>query len=376
MPHGDGVLAPHVHKTLGGTYRVRGDGQALNDAERIGLEYSAVHEGARVTLVAVADDVLGVAGSAARDVPLDRGRESGAAPASQASRPHLLDHVLRRQPLDALPQRLHAAPRLVLFERERRDLSAVLQHDTNLLGEVGSRIDFPVRDRHPLRVLKQPGPGAPDPLAQPDRHTARPEVCAHHLARVFRPHVAVQGAPAALDDFDERLAVAEAAATHRLHPRASPDGPDSLFECRVHFARPAGDPAGTEPDSYLDRALGVRRRPAPVPVAAVTAPSRACGEGARGVEMLLQHPARIQRLDVAINLVVDRDHRRQAARSQAGDRLDREAARRVGVRTVGDAKGAPQLASHLNCAGHVARRPLADPHRVLAHGTPAELSVE
>ena len=55
---GQRVLAADVDVALVGADRVGGDGHALEHAVRIALEDAAVHEGAGVALVGVADDEL------------------------------------------------------------------------------------------------------------------------------------------------------------------------------------------------------------------------------------------------------------------------------------------------------------------------------
>ena len=55
---GQRILGPDVDEALAGADRVGGDGHALQDAVRVALQDAAVHEGAGVALVGVADDVL------------------------------------------------------------------------------------------------------------------------------------------------------------------------------------------------------------------------------------------------------------------------------------------------------------------------------
>ena len=56
--HGHGVLGADIDVALGGTGSHARDAHALDDLVRIALHAGAVHEGAGVALVAVADDVL------------------------------------------------------------------------------------------------------------------------------------------------------------------------------------------------------------------------------------------------------------------------------------------------------------------------------
>lgn len=79
---------------------------------------------------------------------------------------------------------------------------------------------------------------------------------------------------------------------------------------------------------------------------------------------------------MATDLFVDRDHRREAAGSDASDALDREAPGGIGVGAVGHAQAASKLVSHLDRTGDVACRAFANPDDVLAHGMLSELTVE
>ena len=80
---GQRVLGPAVDVALGGPDGVRGDEHALDDPEGVALQDGAVHEGARVALVGVADEVLLGGRGVQGDLPLLPGGEARAAPSAK-----------------------------------------------------------------------------------------------------------------------------------------------------------------------------------------------------------------------------------------------------------------------------------------------------
>ena len=92
---GLGVLAADVEVALRAAGREGGDRHRLDGRERVALEQDAVLERARLGLVGVADQVVGLAGWAADGRPLAAGREGRAAASHQLRRGHLGDHGLR-----------------------------------------------------------------------------------------------------------------------------------------------------------------------------------------------------------------------------------------------------------------------------------------
>jgi hypothetical protein len=76
--------------------RDAGDRHAFDQHEGIAFHDHAVGEGAAVAFVGIADDVFAVARGIEHRLPLDAGREAGAAAAAQAGFGHLGDHVGRR----------------------------------------------------------------------------------------------------------------------------------------------------------------------------------------------------------------------------------------------------------------------------------------
>ncbi len=84
MLDGQRVLAAHVDVTLAGADGTGADHHPLEDLVRVGLEEAAVHVGAGVALVGVADHVLLVAGRLVGLLPLAARGEPCAAAAAKA----------------------------------------------------------------------------------------------------------------------------------------------------------------------------------------------------------------------------------------------------------------------------------------------------
>ncbi len=101
------VLRADVDEPELGADREAGDGHAFEQERRVLLHQVLVDVGARVALVAVHDDEL-LARVLAREVPLEPGREAGAAAAAQVRRLHLRDadrRAWRRAPRAARSSR-------------------------------------------------------------------------------------------------------------------------------------------------------------------------------------------------------------------------------------------------------------------------------
>ena len=82
--HGQGILGPDIDIALGGPGGDTGNHHALDNGVGVTLHDGAVHKGAGVTLIAVADDVLHIGDISAHTLPLAPGREAAAAPAPEA----------------------------------------------------------------------------------------------------------------------------------------------------------------------------------------------------------------------------------------------------------------------------------------------------
>ena len=90
-----GVLAAQVDVAVAAVGRERGDRHRLDHRERVALHHDAVLECPGLGLVGVADQVVGMSRLLGDRLPLDAGRERGAAAAHQARVLDLADHALR-----------------------------------------------------------------------------------------------------------------------------------------------------------------------------------------------------------------------------------------------------------------------------------------
>ena len=79
-----GIFRPNVDVALRGTARDGCDGHAFDEAEWIAFHQHAVGVGAAVAFVGVAGDVLFSGREIVNRLPLDAGREAGAAASAQA----------------------------------------------------------------------------------------------------------------------------------------------------------------------------------------------------------------------------------------------------------------------------------------------------
>ena len=134
--HRDGmrIFRADIDEALGRADRDAGDRHAFDQHEGIALHDHAVGEGGAVALVGVADDVFAVGGRIEHRLPLDAGREAGAAAAAQAGFGHLADDVGRRHG-DRVLQALQPAMRLVVVERQRIDDAAAREGQPRLPGQ-------------------------------------------------------------------------------------------------------------------------------------------------------------------------------------------------------------------------------------------------
>ena len=86
------IFGADVDEALGRADRDAGDGHAFDQDERIAFHDHAVGEGAAVAFVGIADDVFPVGFGVRDGLPLDAGREAGAAASAQSRLGDLLDN--------------------------------------------------------------------------------------------------------------------------------------------------------------------------------------------------------------------------------------------------------------------------------------------
>ena len=132
VAHRQRVFVADIDVALAGADRVGADDHPFEDQVGISLQEAAVHVGAGIALVRVADDILGLALGLAGLIPLPARRESAAAPAPEVGLDHLLDDLLglHRQ---GLPQRAVAVDGQVVFEFLRIDLEVQAEDQAGLL---------------------------------------------------------------------------------------------------------------------------------------------------------------------------------------------------------------------------------------------------
>ena len=124
------IFGTNVDEAFGGADGNAGDRHAFDQDERIAFHDHPVGEGAAVAFVSVADDVFPVGFGVSDGLPLDAGREAGAAAPAQPRLRDLLDDSGRvgerfREPFVAVV-------RFVIFERTRIDDAATRKCQTRL----------------------------------------------------------------------------------------------------------------------------------------------------------------------------------------------------------------------------------------------------
>ena len=130
------IFRSDVDEALGGADGEAGDGHAFDQAEGVPFHEHPVAEGAAVTLIRIADDVLAVGLRMKDRVPLDPSRESGPAPSAQPRKLDFVHDGLRLQGQRASKAGI-AAMSLVVPDGQRIDDAAPCEGQPLLPGEVG-----------------------------------------------------------------------------------------------------------------------------------------------------------------------------------------------------------------------------------------------
>ena len=130
------ILGADVDEPLACTDHEATDHHALQQRERIALHQHAVGEGARVTLISVADDVLELPRRLLDGAPFDAGREPGTAPTAQTRCGDRCDRRGGAQRARA-GQALPAALRDEIIPGERVDDAAAHEGPPRLTGHEG-----------------------------------------------------------------------------------------------------------------------------------------------------------------------------------------------------------------------------------------------
>ena len=126
-------VVPGVDVALLRAYGIGAYDQALEHLVRIAGEHGPVHEGRRLALVPVDDDVLGLLRRVLGGLPFQAGGEAAAAAAAQIGLLHLLQHLVRAHLGERLGQRGVAADRKVVVDAHRVHLRDVADQDAHLV---------------------------------------------------------------------------------------------------------------------------------------------------------------------------------------------------------------------------------------------------
>ena len=296
----------------------------------VGLDDRPVHEGAGVSLVGVADQVLVLPFRLPGRVPLKPGGEACAAPTGQAGDLDLLDDRLRLHP-QGLVQGLVALVVDVVVDAGGVHHAAVAQgHPLLLLQEAG----ILVADEHGLQLRE---------VVLPHRLDDAQGIGFRHL------HQAVEEC-VTLVDVHDGLQVAHADAAGGLHGKAVGGG----FVPGDHLGHP-GCPGGDAAAALAHQDTDALPR---LP--------------------LTQFPKDLDGLlrgEVAIGFAIDHHHRRQGAAAQAGHLVEGEHAVLGGLpvgnaQLLADGRADPLRPIHV-AGGAVAEHDLVGPH-----GFQPEIAIE
>ena len=135
---GQRVFGADVDEALLRAHGIAGDGHAFEHAVRVAFEHGAIHEGAGIALVGVADDVLLLLAGLGHGGPLEAGGIARAAAAPQTAADHLFDDFGRSAFGNALHQGQVAVLGDVVFDPFGIDAARIFEHDLLLALEEGS----------------------------------------------------------------------------------------------------------------------------------------------------------------------------------------------------------------------------------------------
>jgi hypothetical protein len=217
-----------------GSHRIGGDRHPLQHPMGIALQHGAVHEGAGIAFIGVADHHLAGPGHAGHGGPFQTGGIAGAAAAAQAAALQFRQHPLRTPALQH-PLQLAVGPhgdRLV--QVGGIDQPAVLQHDPLLpleegMGEIQPFAPGggPLQRRRLVRALMQP-----------------PGQSGHQGFGVLRVHTGIEIAIRIEGQQGALAAGAQAAHRAQLDPIAQFAPGDGRFEGPHQGAGAPGQAAG------------------------------------------------------------------------------------------------------------------------------------
>ena len=150
-----GILAAEVDVAVLDVGRVGGDRHRLDQGERIALDDDAVLERAGLGLVGVADQVVRPCGLARHRLPLDAGREGGAAAAEQLRVLDLAEHGVGPD-LHRPAKRGVAAVRAIVVEARRPHVADAAQQPQARVSELRDARELRRRWGRPRRGSRAP----------------------------------------------------------------------------------------------------------------------------------------------------------------------------------------------------------------------------
>ena len=177
---GQRILGPAVDVPLVGADGLGGDDHAFQNGVGIGLQDAAVHEGAGIAFVGVAQDIFDVARRGGGELPFHSRGETGAAAAAQTRIEDLLDDLLRRHLRQGLGHAGVTVPGDVLIDLLGIDEAPVAQHPQILQGEEGDLL-------HRGDELRRDG----FPVEQPLQNASLDQMFLHQFGNIlgFDHHV-------------------------------------------------------------------------------------------------------------------------------------------------------------------------------------------
>ena len=133
--HRQRIFGANVDDSFGRAHHVTADDHAFQQRVRIALDLVAVHVGAGIAFIGIADDVLLIRLGFGQELPLVAGQVSRAAASAQLGGLDLLDDELRPAVDQHLVQRLVPADRDVFLDVIGIDEAAIAQNDLLLAFE-------------------------------------------------------------------------------------------------------------------------------------------------------------------------------------------------------------------------------------------------
>ena len=158
---GQGILLTYVDKTVRRPHRPSPDDHPLDDCVGVGLDDAAIHEGAGVPFVGVADHELDVAGLCSRDLPLRPRGEPGAPLSTQPRLLDLVDDLFWSHRVERLVECEIALAGNGFIDVLRVDQAPVAKRDQLLLLEELNVIHLGDRLGLPRLAIQQSLDGAP-----------------------------------------------------------------------------------------------------------------------------------------------------------------------------------------------------------------------